>query len=78
MASLEGGGCTRGRLSRREAEVARLLVDGYSNVNIAALFGLSPNTVRTFMRRIYTKVGVFNRADLVRRLMHSSATRMRT
>jgi DNA-binding CsgD family transcriptional regulator len=57
------------KLSRREREVAKLLVEGYSNVNIAALCGLSPNTVRTFMRRLYAKLGVFNRADLVRQLV---------
>jgi DNA-binding CsgD family transcriptional regulator len=59
------------RLSPREREVAQLLVDGYSNVNIAALCGLSTNTVRTFMRRLYDKLGVFNRADLVRELVRS-------
>ena len=57
------------KLSRREREVAKLLVAGYSNVNIAALCGLSPNTIRTFMRRLYAKLGVFNRADLVRELV---------
>ena len=57
------------KLSPREREVANLLVEGYSNVNIAALCGLSPNTVRTFMRRLYAKLGVFNRADLVRQLV---------
>jgi DNA-binding CsgD family transcriptional regulator len=54
------------KLSPRELEVAHLLVEGYSNVNIAARCGVTPNTVRTFMRRLYAKLGVFNRADLVR------------
>jgi DNA-binding CsgD family transcriptional regulator len=56
-------------LSRREREIARLLVAGYSGVNVAAISGLSENTVRTYVRRLYTKVGVSNRADLVRRLV---------
>ena len=56
-------------LSRREREVARLLVAGYSGVNVAAISGLSENTVRTYVRRLYTKVGVSNRADLVRKLV---------
>jgi DNA-binding CsgD family transcriptional regulator len=56
-------------LSRREREIARLLVAGYSGVNVAAISGLSENTVRTYVRRLYTKVGVSNRADLVRKLM---------
>jgi DNA-binding CsgD family transcriptional regulator len=56
-------------LSRREREIARLLVSGYSGVNVAALSGLSENTVRTYVRRLYGKLGVNNRADLVRKLV---------
>ena len=56
-------------LSRREREIARLLVAGYSGVNVASIAGLSENTVRTYVRRLYQKLGVSNRADLVRKLM---------
>lgn len=56
-------------LSRREREIARLLVAGYSGVNVAAISGLSENTVRTYVRRLYGKLGVSNRADLVRKLI---------
>lgn len=56
-------------LSKREREIARLLVAGYSGVNVAAISGLSENTVRTYVRRLYQKLGVSNRADLVRKLM---------
>jgi DNA-binding CsgD family transcriptional regulator len=56
-------------LSRREREIARLLVAGYSGVNVAAIAGLSENTVRTYVRRLYAKIGVSNRADLVRKLV---------
>jgi len=38
-------------------------------VNVAAISGLSENTVRTYVRRLYQKLGVANRADLVRKLM---------
>jgi DNA-binding CsgD family transcriptional regulator len=58
-----------GGLSKREREIARLLVAGYSGVNVAAISGLSENTVRTYVRRLYAKLGVSNRADLVRRLV---------
>ena len=61
-ASMEG-------LSKREREIARLLVAGYSGVNVAAIAGLSENTVRTYVRRLYGKLGVSNRADLVRKLV---------
>ncbi len=58
-----------GGLSKREREIARLLVAGYSGVNVAAISGLSENTVRTYVRRLYHKLDVANRADLVRKLM---------
>ena len=38
-------------------------------MNVAAISGLSENTVRTYIRRLYQKLGVANRADLVRKLM---------
>jgi DNA-binding CsgD family transcriptional regulator len=56
-------------LSRREREIARMLVSGYTAVNIAATYGLSENTVRTYMRRLYRKLAVNNRADLVRQIL---------
>ncbi len=56
-------------LSKREREIARLLVSGYSGVNVAALSGLSENTVRTYVRRLYGKLGVNNRAELVLKLL---------
>jgi DNA-binding CsgD family transcriptional regulator len=56
-------------LSKRERDIARLLVAGYSGVNAAAISGLSENTVRTYVRRLYAKLGVSNRADLVRQLV---------
>jgi DNA-binding CsgD family transcriptional regulator len=55
-------------LSEREREVSRLLVMGYSSVNVAAITGLSENTIKTYIRRVYQKLGVSNRTDLVRAL----------
>ena len=66
-AALEG-------LSKRERDIARLLIAGYSGVNVAAISGLSENTVRTYVRRLYSKLGVNNRADLVRKLMSPEPT----
>jgi DNA-binding CsgD family transcriptional regulator len=62
QAALEG-------LSKRERDIARLLIAGYSGVNVAAISGLSENTVRTYVRRLYSKLAVNNRADLVRKLV---------
>jgi DNA-binding CsgD family transcriptional regulator len=63
------GGGPVSTLSGREWEVAQLLADGYSHVNIGARCDLAPATVRTYTRRIYAKLGVCNRADLVRELL---------
>jgi DNA-binding CsgD family transcriptional regulator len=57
------------RISGREREIGGLLVDGYSAVNIAALTGLSEGTVRTYVRRLYRKLGVCSRAEMVRAML---------
>jgi len=65
-------------LSEREEQIARLLADGFSCLNAAALLNLSQNTVRTYVRRIYKKLDVTNRADLARKvapLMMAAAAR---
>jgi DNA-binding CsgD family transcriptional regulator/DNA-binding transcriptional regulator GbsR (MarR family) len=52
-------------LSPREREVGRLLGDGRSCPEIATQLGLSVNTVRTITKRLYAKVGIRRRAELV-------------
>jgi ATP/maltotriose-dependent transcriptional regulator MalT len=49
-------------LSAREAEVLRLVAQGFSNAEIAARLFLSTRTVTTHLTAIYTKLGVENRA----------------
>ena len=66
---MEDGGGAILHLSEQERMVARLLVRGYQPVNIAARTGVSENTVRTYIRRIYKKLRVSSRADLVRMLL---------
>jgi hypothetical protein len=46
------------------ARVAGLLVQGMADKQIASLTGLSVATVRTYVRRIYSKLGVHNRLEL--------------
>lgn len=60
-------------LSAREREIAQLLVEGYAALNAAAILELSEHTVRTYVRRLYKKLNVSNRADLVCRLLTSPA-----
>jgi DNA-binding CsgD family transcriptional regulator len=60
-------------LSGREREIAQLLVEGYAALNAAAILELSEHTVRTYVRRLYKKLNVSNRADLVCRLLTAPA-----
>ena len=52
-------------LSRRESQVLKEVLRGYTMAVVAEKTGLSPNTVRTYMRRIYTKSGVDNKQQLI-------------
>jgi DNA-binding NarL/FixJ family response regulator len=52
-------------LSARELEVLRLLVAGASNKSVAAQLGLSENTVKSHISRIFGKLRVQSRAEAV-------------
>ncbi|MEU7871732.1 response regulator transcription factor [Dactylosporangium sp. NPDC049140] len=51
-------------LSTRELQVARLVARGLSNQQIADELRLSLETVRTYMRRMFAKLGVNDRTHL--------------
>lgn len=55
-------------LSSREREVAIALVGGATQPEIARKLGRSRHTVATLTRRIYRKLGIRRRAELVNRL----------
>ena len=52
-------------LTPREAEMLSLIVRGYSNEEIARSRYLSPNTVKSYIREAYRKIGVTTRAQAV-------------
>ncbi len=52
-----------GQLSQRELEVLKLIVEGRSNPEIAAVLYLSPNTVKTHVRGIMNKLAVDDRVQ---------------
>ncbi len=58
----------RTALTRRECEVVRLLSEGASTRKIASETGLTISTVNTYMKRIFAKVGVHSRVELIARL----------
>jgi DNA-binding NarL/FixJ family response regulator len=52
-------------LTPRELEVLRLIADGRSNGEIAAALQISPETVKTFVSRILTKLDLRDRVQAV-------------
>ena len=52
-------------LTPREADVYRLVQQGYSNKRIAAALGLSPSTISTHLERVFLKSGLHNRRGLM-------------
>src|SRR5919108_108883 len=61
-------------LTGRELEVARLVVDRRTNLEIAAELFLSIKTVETHMRNIFRKLGVSSRVEVARVLERTRAT----
>jgi DNA-binding NarL/FixJ family response regulator len=54
-------------LSRREAVVLRMIARGMSNKCIARSLGIAPETVKTHVKAIFSKLGARTRAEAVAR-----------
>lgn len=52
-------------LTPREVEVLGLLASGQANKEIARAMGVSPNTVKTHLARLYEKLGVASRTAAI-------------
>ena len=52
-------------LTDRESEILALITQGKSNAEVAALAYLSPNTIKSYIRSIYRKIGVGSRTQAV-------------
>ena len=55
-------------LSQRESDIVRVLFDGASEKRIAEQLGISPHTVHTYLWRIYRKLQVRSRNELLVRV----------
>lgn len=58
----------RAPLTPRERDVVSLLVAGSSTRDIASRTGLTVSTVNTYLKRIFSKLGVHSRVELVARM----------
>jgi DNA-binding NarL/FixJ family response regulator len=52
-------------LSEREAEILAFITQGLSNADVCARTYLSPNTVKSYIRTLYRKIGVTSRTQAV-------------
>jgi two-component system, NarL family, nitrate/nitrite response regulator NarL len=65
----------RASLTARELGVVKGVVDGASNKDIAAQFGMSPQTVKNHLSVIFDKLGVSSRLELALYAMHHGLLR---
>ncbi|WP_280437199.1 response regulator transcription factor [Nocardia carnea] len=68
--SFEGGGVPAG-LTAREGEVAGLVGQGMTNRQVARKVGITEHTVNFHLRKIYRKLDISSRAELIRRIATS-------
>lgn len=57
------------KLSRREKEMVRLLLGDKSNKEIAHILGLSPHTVKGYLKLLMRRLGVSSRTGVIARLL---------
>ena len=55
----------RFRLTAREQDVLRCLLEGLTSKEIGTRMGISPNTVKAFLRLIMVKMGVSTRSGII-------------
>ena len=60
------------KLTRRETDVLRRVVDGLKNAEIAFDIEISEQTIKDHLSNIYIKTGVENRMALMRKLLQIS------
>ena len=53
------------KLSERETEIVEALARGSTAPAMAKTFGVSENTVKTHMKRIYSKLGIHRKGELI-------------
>jgi len=68
------GDSVENKLTPRELDVLRLLMDGRSNRDIAVAMGIDEVTVKAHLGRMLRKAGASNRVELTLRAMEERRT----
>jgi DNA-binding NarL/FixJ family response regulator len=63
-------------LSKREEDVVRCVAEGFNNREIANELGLSEHTVKNYLFRIFDKLGISNRVELILYAFGNMAARL--
>ncbi len=53
------------QLSQREIAIIALIAEGQTNKAIAVQLGVAPETIKTYLKRIFIKLGTHSRAEAV-------------
>jgi DNA-binding NarL/FixJ family response regulator len=64
---------TTAQLTPQELQIARFVAEGETNRTIATLMLLSPRTVDYHLRKVFTKLGLSSRAELIRMVLSDTA-----
>jgi DNA-binding CsgD family transcriptional regulator len=60
-------------LTQREQETVKLLLQGLTSKEIAGQMGISPNTVKAFVRLVMIKMGVSTRSGIAGKIVTTDA-----
>ena len=58
------------KLSDRELQIVQAIFEDQKQDNIAHSLGISPHSVNTYIQRIYSKLRIGSRPQLIVRVMH--------
>jgi DNA-binding CsgD family transcriptional regulator len=61
------------KLTRRETDILRRVLDGYKNADIATELEISEQTVKDHLSNLYSKTGTENRMALMRNLVYTQS-----
>ncbi len=70
------GARSRNALTRREKHIISLLLEGGTNRDIALKANLSEHTVKNYLFRLFKKLGVSSRSELIAYSLHNAETLM--